>query len=120
MTNASNHIGSSSVETMSRSYYNGHVRRRRPRTEVKHVNDHSIRRAREAIEVIAAKHDLTVERVVVYGSYARGDDEASDLDIVVVCPEWADEDDYYARPIPLLLEWPRGELPVPDIVSPLP
>ena len=80
------------------------------------MNDHAIRRTREAIEEIAAKHDLTVERVVVYGSYARGDDEASDLDIVVVCPEWADEDDYYARPIPLLLEWPRGELPVPDIV----
>lgn len=80
------------------------------------MNDHAIRRAREATEEIAAKHDLTVERVIVYGSYARGDDEASDLDIVVVCPEWADEDDYYARPIPLLLEWPRGELPVPDIV----
>ncbi|PSQ22772.1 hypothetical protein BRD01_08680 [Halobacteriales archaeon QS_8_65_32] len=71
-----------------------------------------MRRAREATEEIAAEHDLTVERVVVYGSYARGDDEASDLDIVVVCPEWADEDDYHARPIPLLLEWPRGELDV--------
>ncbi|PSP75776.1 hypothetical protein BRC86_02760 [Halobacteriales archaeon QS_3_64_16] len=81
------------------------------------MNDRVIRRACEAIDDIAARHALAIERIVVFGSYTReDDDETSDLDVVVVSPDWADETDRYARPIPLLLKWPREELPVPDIV----
>jgi predicted nucleotidyltransferase len=80
------------------------------------MNDGVIRRACEAIGDIAARHDLAIERIVGFGSYGRGDDEASDLDVVVVSSDWAEEADRYARPTPLLLEWSREDPPVPAVV----
>jgi predicted nucleotidyltransferase len=48
-----------------------------------------IERVRRAIEHIAAENEIEIERIVVYGSQTREDHhEGSDLDIVLVSPDW--------------------------------
>lgn len=76
----------------------------------------TIERAGEAARSIATSHDITLELVIVYGSHARGDaGDRSDIDLVLVSPDW-ESVDYYARPEAFLIEWPRDELPTPDII----
>lgn len=85
-------------------------------SRVEDGNDHVIQQAGEAARKIAADHGLTLHEVLVYGSYAQETaDESSDIDLVLVSPDWEGVD-YYARPEPFLLEWPRDELPTPDII----
>ena len=74
-----------------------------------------IERVRRAIEHIAAENEIEIERIVVYGSQTREDHhEGSDLDIVLVSPDWK-EINYYARPERFDIEWPYDDLPSVDI-----
>ena len=69
----------------------------------------------EAIREIARQHDYRIERIVVFGSWATGEETArSDIDIVIVSPDWECVE-FYERPRSFLIEWPREELPTPDI-----
>lgn len=73
-------------------------------------------RAGTAARAIAAAHDITLEQVIVYGSYAQKEaTERSDIDIVLVSPDWEGVN-YYTRPEAFLLDWPREDLPTPDII----
>jgi predicted nucleotidyltransferase len=80
------------------------------------MTDPIIERTSEIARSIARAHNLTLARIIVYGSHAHGEaTERSDIDLILVSPDWEDID-YYARPEPFLIEWPRDELPTPDIV----
>lgn len=80
------------------------------------MSDSIIQRTSAAARSIARSHDLTLDRIIVYGSHVDATaDERSDIDLVLVSPDWEGVD-YYARPEPFLIEWPRDELPTPDII----
>lgn len=75
-----------------------------------------VQRAGKAAHSIAAAHEIRLDQIIVYGSYARGEaGKRSDIDLVLVSPDWEDVD-YYARPEAFLLDWPRDELLTPDII----
>lgn len=80
------------------------------------MSDSIIQRTSAAARLIARAHELTLSQIVVYGSHAAETaDERSDIDLVLVSPDWEGVD-YYARPEPFLIDWPRDELPTPDII----
>lgn len=80
------------------------------------MNRRLIERTRRTIGRIATAHDITITRMIVYGSQAGVDHTAeSDIDIVLVSPDWEGED-YFARPLDFLIEWPHDDLPSPDII----
>jgi predicted nucleotidyltransferase len=69
----------------------------------------------DAIREIARQHEYAIERIVVFGSWATGEGTAtSDVDIVIVSPDW-EGIEFYERPRAFVIEWPREELPTPDI-----
>lgn len=76
----------------------------------------TIEKADEAARAIAQEHEIQLEQVIVYGSHASGDaTEQSDIDLVLVSPDWEGVN-YYERPTAFLIDWPRDELPTPDII----
>ena len=80
------------------------------------MNRQLIERTQRTIEQIATEHDITIVQIIIYGSQAREDHTAeSDIDIVLVSPDWEGED-YFARPLDFLIEWPHDDLPSPDII----
>lgn len=80
------------------------------------MSDPIIQRTSAAARSIARAHDLTLNQIIVYGSHADATaDERSDIDLVLVSPDWEGVD-YYARPEPFLIDWPRETLPTPDII----
>jgi predicted nucleotidyltransferase len=80
------------------------------------MNERTINRTVIAIQDIAGKHGYEIDRIIVYGSQARQDHTTeSDIDLVIVSSTFGGIE-YYARPHHFLWEWPRDELPKPDIV----
>lgn len=80
------------------------------------MNETVIRDVAARIREIARENDIALDRIIVYGSQARGDHTGrSDIDMILVSSDWEDVD-YYARPERFLIEWPRDRLPDPDII----
>lgn len=80
------------------------------------MHERTIRRTVVAIQDIADEYEYEIDRIIVYGSQARRDHTTeSDIDLVIVSPTFEGVE-YYARPHHFLWEWPREELPKPDIV----
>lgn len=71
---------------------------------------------KDMVRGIADEHDIGIDELIVFGSRTRDDyREQSDIDIVVVSPDFA-EVNWYRRPKPFLLGWDYDELPVPEIL----
>ena len=80
------------------------------------MDEGAIERARREIEDIATGNDIEIEGIVVYGSRTReAYRENSDLDVVLVNPDW-EAVNYYARPERFNVGWPYDDLPSIDTV----
>lgn len=64
---------------------------------------------------LARNHGYDVERIIIYGSVARGKaTEDSDVDLVIVSPDFAEE--YYSRATEIHFGWDTERYPIPDII----
>lgn len=69
------------------------------------------------VRSIAERNDLTIEKVIIYGSVVRGDETSeSDVDLVVISADFEGVD-YYARAGDLQWEWATDRYPIPDIIA---
>jgi predicted nucleotidyltransferase len=73
-------------------------------------------KAAEHVRSIADSHNYEVEKLMVYGSVARGDHTAdSDVDLIIVSPDFADTD-FYAQAAEFLFDWDTQEHTIPDLI----
>ena len=71
---------------------------------------------REVIEGLLSDVGIDSERVVLFGSRARGDyTEESDVDLLIVSPDF-EGIRYPNRSQELYLEWPYDTLPAPEFI----
>lgn len=71
--------------------------------------------AQEVYEV-GLDNDIPPKKVIIFGSYAKGEQTAkSDADVVVISSE-IDEDDYYARNYYWDWDWDYDKFPTLDLI----
>lgn len=80
------------------------------------MDEETVKAVQRIVNDAAAEHDITVTELIVFGSRARDDyRERSDVDILIVSPDFTDTP-YYQRPRPFARDWPYGELPTPEFI----
>ncbi|MDS0296547.1 nucleotidyltransferase domain-containing protein [Halogeometricum luteum] len=69
------------------------------------------------VRSIAARNDLTLDKVIVYGSVARQEATSeSDVDLVVVSADFVDVG-FHERAGGIYWEWDTDRYPVPDLIA---
>ncbi len=80
------------------------------------MDEATINRVDNELRRIADDHDLTIDRIIYFGSRVRGDYEAhSDIDVILVSPTFEDQPTY-KRPAPFYRGWPYDDLPEPELI----
>lgn len=80
------------------------------------MGDGTVGRVEEEVRRIAGEEGIEIDKLIVFGSRARGDyQESSDVDILLVSEDFEGVN-WYKRPKNFFLDWDYDNLPTPEIL----